>query len=79
MAQYSLGCFYNEGLGVPQDRHKAFNLFAKAAKQGHKEAQYNVGYMYGNGWGVERNQTLANYWFREAAKNGHPQASAMIR
>ena len=37
-AQYSLGLFYFEGLGVAQDYQEAVRWYLKAAEQGYAEA-----------------------------------------
>jgi TPR repeat protein len=38
-AQYDLGILYFDGIGVPQNNHKALELFAMAAAQGHQKAK----------------------------------------
>lgn len=44
--------FYQSGDIVPQDDKAAFNLFLKAAKQGHFLSAYNLGLIYEKGLGV---------------------------
>jgi TPR repeat protein len=38
-AQERMGKFYEKGKGVGEDRHKAFEYYQKAAKQGHERAK----------------------------------------
>ena len=45
-AQYSLGCFYFFGQGVPQNREIAADWYRKAAEQGCTDAQYELGRCY---------------------------------
>jgi TPR repeat protein len=47
---------------VKQDRQRAFELFLRAAKQGHAGAQYNLGSMYVNGDGVPRDVAEGLKW-----------------
>ena len=53
---------------------KAFEWYAKAADQGHKEAQYNLGFMYYCGRGVTQDHNKAAEFFAEAAKQGQADA-----
>jgi TPR repeat protein len=58
-AQYQVGYFYDEGLGVPQDYKLAMEWYQKAADNGNISAQYNVGCLYQNGLGVSQDDKLA--------------------
>ena len=45
-AQFSLGCLYDQGLGVKEDSKRACELWKLAADQGHHLAQFSLGCMY---------------------------------
>jgi TPR repeat protein len=49
---------------------KAFELFSKAAADGHAAAQNSLGYLYDHGIGVAKDPTKALFWYRKAALNG---------
>ncbi len=65
-AQFYLGNFYEEGLGVPQDDAAAASWYRKAADQGHADAQCSLGGMYDEGWGVPQDYAAALIWYRKA-------------
>ena len=48
-AQYTLGGYYRDGTGVPQDYSKAFELLSKAADAGNADAMVSFGQLYANG------------------------------
>jgi len=48
-AQYNLGIFYYNGIGVKQDKVLAFIWLQTASKNNHKLAQNKLGYMYEKG------------------------------
>jgi TPR repeat protein len=70
-AQYNLGVFYDDGLGVPQNYGEAVKWYRKAADQGEDRAQNNLATMYANGQGVAQNYGEAVKWFRKAADEGN--------
>src|SRR5262245_10683918 len=45
-AQFNLGQFYRQGIGIAADMTIARYWYAEAAAQGHPHAQYNLGLMY---------------------------------
>jgi len=69
-AQYSLGLFYEGGMGVPQDYQEAVRWYGFAAEQQHSRAQFNLGVMYANGRGVPQDFSEALKWYRLAAGQG---------
>jgi len=77
-AQFSLGAFYGNGMGVKQDYEQAFYWYRKAAEQGQVEAQYIVGACYIDGLGVKEDQAQAFYWYRKAAEQGLGNAQGML-
>ena len=71
--------YYHGQNGVKEDRAKAFELYQKAAEQGHVEAQYSLGYMYAYGECVEKDELKALFWYRKAAAQGHEKAGRMAK
>ncbi len=66
-ALHSIGYMYENGFGAPKDYSVAFEMYAKAAEKGHKDAYERLAYFYENGLGVKRDKKLAAEW-REKAK-----------
>jgi tetratricopeptide (TPR) repeat protein len=58
----SLAALYNAGLGVKQDRAKAFELWARAAELGWAEAMWHLSNLYRVGALGERDLTTACAW-----------------
>lgn len=73
-AQYSLGCRYAEGEGVPKDAMEAARWFRKAAEQGHVRAQFLLGCCYNEGEGVVEDKSEAFRWYHKAAEHGLAEA-----
>lgn len=73
-AQYELGCCYNLGMGVEQNKQEAFVWFKRAAEGGYVLAQTNVALFYFSGLGTARDEAVALYWFRLAAEQGDARA-----
>ncbi len=69
-AQYNLGVFYFEGVGIPKDASNAVRWFRKAAEQGSPHGQNNLAACLKNGDGVEKDEKGAVEWFRKAAAQG---------
>ena len=69
-----MGCMYEEGNGLPQNRAKALELWHKAGELGCTRAYYNIGIAYKFGRGVERNEKKAIHCFELAAMRGHTMA-----
>lgn len=61
-AQYILGDFYYNGVGVTPDTIQAVEWYRKAAEQGHTSAQHMMGIAYENGYGIERSEPTAIEW-----------------
>jgi len=66
IAQYNLGYFYDEGLGVPENDKKATGWYTKAADQGNILAQKQLGDMYLHAG----NSRAAAKWITKAAEQG---------
>ena len=72
--QFLLGFLSFHGLGVPQDRTKAFSHYLEAAKAGCAAAQYAVAVMIESGQG-SGSAEQAVQWLEEAAGQGHRSAA----
>ena len=75
-AQFTLGLWYDHGLGVPQDDIEAVRWYRLAADQGDAGAQSNLAIMYENGKGVPQDYVQAHIWYNLAASRmagGHRQ------
>ena len=73
-AQFRLGLYYKNGLGVAQDQEKAVEWYTKAAEQGHATAQNSLGVCYHCGQGVAQDYGKAMEWWTKAAEQGHANA-----
>ena len=75
LAQNNLGVCYENGIGVAEDKRKAFEWYRKAAEQGHVDAQYNLGVCYGDGLGVAKDGGRVSKWLRKGfAEQGDADA-----
>lgn len=73
-ALYSIGLYYHEENGPPQDWAKALELWHQAAELDNAESYYNIGCAYQQGNGVERDEKKAVYYWERAAMKGHTAA-----
>ena len=48
-AQMTLGSFYHNGIGVPQDVKQAVEWYRKASEQQHPQGEHMVAWCYRNG------------------------------
>ena len=74
-AQYSLGVFYDKGLGVLKNKSKALLWYYVSAKNNFAKAQYNLGVFFLKGVGTSQNLKEANIWFSKAAEQGVREAT----
>lgn len=81
-AQHTLANTYYTGnyLGekVRKDRAKAFELYKKAANQGHAESQTNLAIMYREGEVVRQNISEYIKWLKKAASQKETRAQALL-
>lgn len=70
-AQNNLGTYYADGLGVFEDKEKAFYWYQKAAEQGHALAQANLAGCYTQGNGVPIDEKKALEWCQKSAAQGN--------
>jgi len=78
LAQYNIGCFYLQGIGVSKDINKAIEYLNKSANQGNGEAHYNLGVIYYEGTVVNKDLEKALNHFKTAAKEGVTDANIYI-
>jgi len=70
-AQFDLGCAYDLGEGVPEDKAEAAKWYRLAADQDHAKAQYYLGNAYHRiGDGVEEDHADMVKWFLMAIDTG---------
>lgn len=73
-AQFNLGLYHANGLGIAKSDEQAVAWYRKAAEQGHASAQFNLGLCYASGDGVPQDEEQAIEWFKKAAEQDHPEA-----
>ena len=73
-AEYVLGLFYWNGIIVPADKSKGFELIRRAAQHNIPNAQYHLGMIYELGLERPVDQKLANEWIQLALDNGNQDA-----
>ena len=69
--------FY-DGVGVPQDKAKAAQLFRKACEGGNTKACFGLGYMYENGNGLTQDKVEALRFYQKACDGGHAATCDMV-
>lgn len=72
LAINNLGHLYDEGLGVPQDRRRGFELYTRAADLGEPEAMWNMAVMYDQGQLGQKDGIMACVWANRAFKYAKP-------
>ncbi len=77
-AKTCLGLFFVQGLGVAQDKMKAYHYFLEAAEQGHHRAMYNLARMFEKGDGVAQDDAQALVWYQRAFEAGNLEALRKI-
>lgn len=81
MQYYVAGIYYTGnylGEEVTKDRSKAFELYKKAANQGHTESQTNLAIMYREGEVVRQNISEYIKWLKLAASQKETRAQALL-
>lgn len=79
LATNNLAYLYDLGLGVAQDRQRAFSLYSRSADLGWAEAMWNLANMYGAGQlGQPPNLVLACAWTLRAGKYAMPEERELL-
>jgi len=73
-AEFSVGHFYADGLGVNIDRKEAIRWWKLSASHGSSRAQHNLGVSYKDGEGVSKDYSVAMNYFKLAAAQGEVRA-----
>ncbi|RIB03862.1 hypothetical protein C2G38_2048922 [Gigaspora rosea] len=63
--------FYEYGIGVDKDVHKAFFYYQKSADMGRPDGINKVGHCYKKGIGVEKDKNKAFTYYQKSADMGH--------
>jgi hypothetical protein len=78
-AQVQLGDAYcEEKYGLKKSPKRAFQLYKRAAAQGHPRGQVKLGECYHRGDSVKINYKTAALWYRRAAEQGYPIAQYIL-
>lgn len=77
-AEYVLGMMYWNGVAVPADKARAFELIQRAAAHGIPNAQYHLGMIYEMGLERPADTKLANAWLQKALDGGNKDASFIL-
>lgn len=77
-AQFFIGVFYGDGLGVPKDDKLAFQWFYKSANQEYSRAQHSLASLYINGRFVRKDEKEAFNWYMKAARQKRPESQFCI-
>ena len=73
-----IGYFFEKGLGVEENKEKAFEYYLKSARFGDYISQYNIAICYLNGVGVEKDLEKAfNFAYQSAVQN-YEKASILL-
>ena len=78
---WSLGVSYFNGLGVPQNKKRAFELFQQSMALGCTEPtlHFNLGQCYDLGLGAAKDYLEARRFYKLASAQGYSQATEKLR
>jgi uncharacterized protein len=79
LATNNLAYLHDLGLGVKQDRQKAFELYSQAADLGWSEAMWNIANMYGAGQLGKKDMVMACVWTFRTGKYAAPRDPLVAR
>jgi tetratricopeptide (TPR) repeat protein len=68
LALNNLAYMYDLGLGLAQDRRRAFDLYTKAANQGNPQSMLNIAIVYGSGQIGDKDVEQAYIWLLRAKR-----------
>ena len=69
-----IGWMHQQGLGVPRDPKKAYNLYLKAAEKGDGWSMHALGAIYWEGNGVAKDAQKAFQWYLKSALGDYAQS-----
>ena len=72
LALNNLAYLYDEGLGVPQDKHKGLEYYFRSAELGEVDAMWNIANVYGAGQLGEIDLATACIWTRRTRTYADP-------
>jgi TPR repeat protein len=78
-SRLSIGRALWNGVGVPQDRAAAIEIFREAVQLGALDALLDLGVAYHYGMEVEKDNEESYYYLALAAKARHPDAAKQLR
>ncbi len=79
LAINNLAYLYDLGLGITQDKQKAFELYSQSAGLGWAEAMWNIANMYGAGEFGEIDLRNACLWTTRASKYASPEDYELLQ
>ncbi len=77
-AQFALGQFYQQGVGVTKDLDKAVAYYMQAVAQQDLKAEYTLGLFYLKGEAGKPDYKQAMGWLNDAAFKGNPEAQYVL-
>lgn len=77
-AQFTIGRFAAEGIGMPPSPSEAARWFRQAARQGRPVAAYNFASFLGNSAKLAATMAEAERWYQFAAENGVQEARVKL-
>ena len=77
-AMHELALRLSDGMGLPQDWHKAVEWLNLAARRHHPDSQHELGNFYAFGLGVPQSHVEATRWYEKAANAGHADSQYML-
>ncbi len=78
IAMSNLALMYEDGRGVSQDKKKAFQIYLKAAENGHPGAMIKTAQMYESGHGAPRDMEEARRFYIQAINLGWDYPGAWV-
>lgn len=78
-SQYTVGRYYELGIGVDRNYNQAFEWYSKAARSEYTDAVYRLGFFYYKGIGdIKKSPKKAFDLFLKAAEKNHSQAQEYL-
>lgn len=77
-AEFALGSYFDQGIGVEQNSKKALSYYELAASKKYGPAMINLAFMYSEGKGVERDLRHVYKWSLLASEQGMTRADSEL-